>query len=197
MEPGQRAELPMTTYYLAEHYRVGQPLALYSMHPWWVRFCFVCRQVLLGAVICAVLFVLVVVALSLSQYLTEGRVQGEDLQWRFILALPGFIGGLIGGVEAMLLRYIIGQKVPTSLLLCTEGLLAIHPKEVDVTHWNEVRGGLQGPGFGKKKRYTLERLNRKPLLFGEAFEDLEGLADLIRQYTQKSGNSPRPPAVQP
>ncbi|MBA2677071.1 MAG: hypothetical protein H0U76_01525 [Ktedonobacteraceae bacterium] len=181
MEPGPKAELPSTAYHLAERYRVGQPLALYTMHPWWVRFCAVCRQILLGVVICAVLFVLVVVALFLFQYLIGVFDQGDELQSRLTFGLPGIIIGLMGCVEAMVMRSMIGQKVPISLLLCTEGLLAIHPKKVEVTHWNEVRGDLQGPGFGKKKRYTLQRLNRKPLLLNEAFEDLEGLVDLVRQ----------------
>src|SRR3981081_3855767 len=63
LEPGQRAELSMTTYQLAEQYRVGSPIALYNMQPWWIHFYQVIRRVLLGTVICAVLFVLVVVAL--------------------------------------------------------------------------------------------------------------------------------------
>jgi hypothetical protein len=60
-------------------------------------------------------------------------------------------------------------------------VLEIRPKGVDVTRWNEVKGTLRGSEVEGRKRYKLSRVNRKPLVFGEAFEDLEGLADLVKQ----------------
>jgi len=185
LEPRQKAELPMTTYQLAEQYRVGLPIALYNMQTWWIRFCQVIRRVLLGIVICAVLFLLVVVALFLYQYLIVFDGQVPDLQERLLLSLPGTIIGLFGCVECMMVRYMLAQRVPASLLVCTDGLLEIRPKEVNVTRWDEVKGTLQGPGLAKRKSYKLHRSKRKPLLFGENFEDVEGLADLVRQQIQK------------
>jgi hypothetical protein len=44
-----------------------------------------------------------------------------------------------------------------------------------------VKGTLRGSEVEGRKRYKLSRVNRKPLVFGEAFEDLEGLADLVKQ----------------
>jgi hypothetical protein len=217
LEPGQRAELSMTTYHLAEQYRVGSPIALYNMQPWWIRFCQVIRRILLGTVMCAVLFVLVVVALFFYQYLIVFGGQMPDLQDRLLLSLPGFINGLLGCGACMITRDIIAQMVPASFLVCTEGLLKILPKQVDVTCWDEVRGTLQEidlpsgiyiyvvtriyvyvvirwneerglpqePGLGKRKSYKLYRKKRKPLVFGEVFEDMESLTNLIRQQLPK------------
>lgn len=84
----------------------------------------------------------------------------------------------------MIFRNIIAQQVPASFLVCTEGLLKMDPKQVDVTHWDEIKEPLQGTGVGKSKRYQINRINRKPLVFGDNFEGAEGLADLIRQQIQ-------------
>jgi hypothetical protein len=188
LEPGERAELSVTTYQLAEQYRVGSPIALYNMQLRWVRFWQVFRRILLGMVICEVLFFVVVVALFFYQYLIVFGGQIPDLQERLLLSFPGFFNGLLSGVFCMISRDIIAKGVPASFLVCTEGLLEIHPKQVDVTRWDEVRevrGPLPEPGLGKRKSYKLYRINRKPLVFGEAFEDIESLADLIRQQLPK------------
>lgn len=185
MEPRQRVRLSIATYHLAEQYHLGLPSALYNMQPWWIRFYQIIGRVLLGTVICAVLFLVVVVALSFYQYLVVFGGQVPDLQERLILSLPGTFIGVFGCIGCMVIRSMIAQRVPVSLLVCTEGLLEIRPQQVDVTRWEEVRGFLQGPKLGKKKRYQLNRINRKPLLFGETFESIEELANLVRQYTQK------------
>ncbi len=175
MESVQRTEL----------YQVGQLLALYNMQPWWIRFCRVIRRVLLGIVIFVVFFLLVIVALFLYQYLIVFDGQVPDLQERLILSLPGFISDLLSCVGCMIVRNMFAQRVPASLLVCTEGLLEVRPKQIDVTRWDEIRGTLQGPGLAKRKSYKLHRIKRKPLLFGENFEDVEGLASLVRQQIQK------------
>jgi hypothetical protein len=185
LEPGQRAELSMATYQLAEQYRVGSPIALYNMQLRWVRFWQVFRRILLGMVICAVLYVLVVVALFFYQYLIVFGGHIPDLQERLIWSLPGIVSTLITFFWCMMIRNTIVQMIPASFLVCTEGLLEIRPKQVDVTRWDEVRGTLHGPGLAKRKSYKLYRINRKPLVFGEAFEDIESLADLIRQQLPK------------
>ena len=185
LEPGERAELSMTTYQLAEQYRVGSPIALYNMQLWWVRCCQVIQRILLGTVICAVLFVLVALALFFYQYLIVFGGHIPDLQERLLLSLPGTINGLLGCVGCMIARDIIAKRVPASFLVCTEGLLKILPKQVDVTRWDEVRGTLHGPGLAKRKSYKLYRKNRKPLVFGEVFEDMESLTNLIRQQLPK------------
>lgn len=184
MEAKQRTELSTIPSQLAEQHRVGSPIALYQMQPWWIHFYQVVRRVLLGTVLCAVLFLLVVVALFFYQYLIVFGGHIPDLQERLMLSLPGTVIGLLGCGACLLIRDLIAQKVPASFLVCTEGLLEIHPKQVDVTRWNEIRGPLQESGSGTKKSYKLHRKSHKPLLFGETFEDAESLADLIRQRIQ-------------
>lgn len=175
----------MTTYQLAEQYHAGSPIALYNMQPWWIHFYQVIRRILLGTVICAMLFIIVMVALFFYQYLVVFGSQIPDLQERLILSLPGIVIGLLGCGACLIFRNIIAQKVPASFLVCTDGLLEIHPKQVDVTRWDEMRGPLQELGLGKRKSYKLYRKNREPLVFGETFEGIESLVDLIKQQFLK------------
>ena len=182
MESIQRAEFPVTTYQLAEQYQVGQPLALHNMHSWWVRILRAFSHVLLGAVICMIFFMLILFAILLSQVI-EGQI--ANLPLRLMVGLPGIITGLIACIGCLIMRNIIARRIPTSFLVYTGGLLEIRPKEVDVTHWDEVIEILQVSRLGEKKRYTFSRINRKPLFFGEAFEDIEGLANLVRQQIKK------------
>ncbi len=51
-----------------------------------------------------------------------------------------------------------------------------------VQFWEEVTALRSVQETTKRKKYMLSRINRKSLVFGEAFEDLEGLADLVRQH---------------
>ncbi|GCE12015.1 DUF6585 family protein [Tengunoibacter tsumagoiensis] len=177
MEPGQQNDLSMTTHDLAEQYQVGQPLARYTMFPQWIRFWQVYRRLLLDFIIFSILIALAIVLLFLAP-LFQGQI--GDLQFRLLLGLAGIISGLIGCVNWLLKRNMIAQSIPTSLLVCTKGLLAISLKAVDVTLWDEVIGTLQIE-TGKRKRYKLQRINRKPLTFHDAYEDSEALVDLIRQ----------------
>ncbi len=189
LEPEQRAKFSSLTYQLAEQYHVGLPLALYNMQPQWIRIFQVLRRVLLGVVIGTVLFLLIVVVLFSYQYLVVFAGQIPDLHARLLLSLPGTVNGLLGCIACMIFRNIIAQQVPASFLVCTEGALKIYPKQVDVTRWDEVKEPLQGPGLGKKKRYDLYRINRKPLFFGENFEDVEGLANLVRQQIEMNAKN--------
>lgn len=157
MELGHNAELSMTTCQLAEQYQVGQPLGFYHMHPWWIRSCRIIMHVLLSVAIIVLLFVLILLAIFFYQYLTLPEDQLVDLRWRLLFALPGLTIGLVGCAAFLMLRQIFAQRIPTSLLVCTEGILEIRPKTVDVTRWDEVKGTLQGPGMGEKRRYTLVR----------------------------------------
>ncbi len=198
MEAERRTELPFATDQLVEQFQLGQPLALYNMHLQWIRFCQVIKQVLLGIIICMILFTLVLMTIFLYQYLTlltqhpanlPDRIvladQFADLRWRFIISTPALITSLLGCVGCMIGRYMIAQNIPVTLLVCTEGLLEMRPKEVAITHWNEIRGMLKESGSGKRKSYQLARINRKPILFSEVFEDLEGLVNLVRQQINK------------
>lgn len=185
MEPGQRSEFSPTTCQLAEQYRMGKPIALYNMQLRWIRFYQMLRRVLLGTVVGAILFLVVVIALFFSEYLIVFAGHVPDLQERLLLSLPGTIIGLLGCGECLVMREMIARRVPAAFLVCTEGLLEIRPGQVDVTRWDEIRGPLQESRAGKRKRYKLSRTNRKPLLFGETFEDTKGLADLIRQQFLK------------
>lgn len=175
-------DLPFTTYRLAEQYQIGQLLALYRMHPWWVRFCRIITHILLILAIGVVLFLLMLLALFLFFIL-----HNQTLDWRgkTFLALPGLICGFMGVVGSLIARNMITRKIPATLLVCTEGLLMLYPKTIDVTYWSEVRGILQGSEPGESKKYKLNRLRRKPLLIGKAFENTDGLADLIRQQMLK------------
>lgn len=184
LEAGHRADLLMRIYQLAEQYHVGSPLELYNMQPTWIHFCQMLRRVLLGAAICMMLFIVVVIALFLYQYFIVYRGQMPDLQERVILGLPGIIIGLLGSSICLMIRAIIVQIIPASLLICTEGLLEIRPNQIRVTFWNEVNGSLQECRSGTRRSYKLYRINRKPLLFGENFENIEELASLIKQRTE-------------
>ncbi len=182
MESGQRVKFPLAMEQLAEQYRVGQPLALYNMHPRWLHFWKVFRHGLLGMVIFVAIVLLVSQTIFLHQLFT-GQI--PYLQTRLILDLTGTSIGLMGCVTWLSMRHMIAQSLPTSILVCTEGLLEIRPKGVEVTRWDEVKWLHQETRLGKKKHYTLYRIKRKPFSFGEIFEDVEGLADLVSQYTQK------------
>ena len=103
----------------------------------------------------------------------------SDLQIRGLMAFGGLIPNLLLCVG---IRSIISQNLPLSLLVCTKGILAIRPKEVDVTYWTEVNGDLDRLELGKRTRYSLFRFNRKPIRFyDDAFEHVEKLIDLIEQ----------------
>jgi len=181
----QRIELPLAMYQLSEQYHAGSPIALYNMQPQWVHLYQTIRRVLLGIVICAIVFMLVGIALFFYQYLIVFAGKIPDLEERLILSLPGIIIGLFGCGACITIREIITQKIPTSLLVCTEGLLEIHPKQVDVTRWDEVSEPLQEIGLGKRRNYKLYRKDRKPLFLGETFENLESLINLVRQQILK------------
>lgn len=185
MEPRQRKELSVTSYHLAEQYRIGLPIAFYDMRPEWIRFFQVIRCVLLSAIIGAVLFFLAIITLFFYQYLVVFNHQIPGLEEKLILSFPGTIIGLIGCIECIVVRSMLIRRVPASILVCTEGLLEILPKEVDVTRWDEIQGPLQEPGLEKRKHYKLYRKNRKPLFFGDSFEDVEDLAGLVRQYVRE------------
>lgn len=191
LESEQRATASSLTYQLAEQYHMGLPIELYHMQPQWIRFCRVIQSVVLGAVICVALFLLIIIIFFFYQYLIVYAGHIPDLQTRLTLGLPGVISGSIGGIGCLLIRNTITQRVPASLLICTEGLLEIYPKRVVVTRWNEVNGLSRGLKSGKRKVYQLSRIKRKPLIFGEAFENVEDLVNLISQQTQvHAKNSP-------
>jgi hypothetical protein len=166
-------------YQLAEQHGVGLPLALYNIKPQWTRFLNFINRFLLICVLCAVLFVLTVFSIFLNQVMERQIV---DVQWRLTISFPGTIVGLFGCGYCMFIRYMITQRFPRSVLVCTEGLLVISLKKVEVTHWDEVRRLLEVPEFGKRKSYMLSRINRDSLTFNNIYEDVDGLIDLIRQH---------------
>lgn len=181
MEARHRADLLLRSYQLAEQYHVGSPLELYHMQPRWIHFCQMLRRVCLGAALCMMLLIVVVLGLFLYQYVIIYRGQMPDLQERFLLGFPGIMMGGLGSGIGLVMREVIARRVPTSLLICTEGFLEIRPNQISVTFWNEVKGSLQEYRSGTRRSYKLYRINRKPLLFGENFENLEELASLIKQ----------------
>jgi hypothetical protein len=186
MESRQEVEHPRIMDQLAEQHQVGQPLALYNIHPQWKRTINLINRFSLIITVCAVLFVLVVFSIFFYQVIENQIV---DVQGRLLMSLPGTIVGLLGCGQLMFARYMITQWLPISCLVCTEGLLVISRKKVEVTHWNEVRGFLEVPGSGKRKSYRLYRINRKLLTFSNIYEDTDGLADLVRQHAPQHWNS--------
>jgi hypothetical protein len=178
VEAGSKAELPATTYHLAEQYHVGQPLALHTMRPGWKRFWLVFANILLGAAICAVLGLLANVAFFLFQ-----EIEGQDPDELLMLVSVTLI--LLGCAACMVYRGLIVRNAPVSLLVCTEGMLKIRPKEVDVTRWDEVRGTLHELRLEGRMIYRLDRINRKPIRFGEVFENMEDLVNVVRQQLQR------------
>jgi hypothetical protein len=181
LKPKQHIEPSQIFAQLAEQYHMGSPIELYPMKSWVIHFYQVVRRMLLGTVICALLFLMGIVALFFYQYLMVFGGHIPDLGDRLLFGLPGITIGLLGCGTCLLASKVIAQKIPTSLLVCTEGLLELSPKQVHVTHWSEIKKPLLEYKKGKRKVYTIYRSPRNPLIFSEAFEDAEGLADLIRQ----------------
>ncbi|GCE23128.1 hypothetical protein [Dictyobacter kobayashii] len=58
----------------------------------------------------------------------------------------------------------------------------VSPKKVTVVHWNEVRGLVKVPGFGRKKNYMLYRIHQTSLTLSNIYEDFDGLIDLVKQH---------------
>lgn len=180
MELRQEIEFPRRMYQLAEQHNVGQPLALYNIRPMWKRYLNLINYFLLTLVICGVLFVLIGFAIFFYQFIEHQIV---NIEWDLQMTLFGAFMGLFGCVFVMFIRYMLTQRVPISCLVCTEGLLTISQKKVEeITQWNEVRGLLKVPGFGKRKSYMLSRINRDSITFSNIYEDMDGLIDHVRQH---------------
>lgn len=202
MEQASQSEhtpaISIEAYQLVEEYQVGLPLALYNMRPkalriykWYSRIMLVGGfGLLLEGVIGALVTLYQLLPLS-SQHPTgpygalELDEQISHLQNQLIEDLIPLMLGFMYSVGAIVQKRIIARGLPVYVLVCTEGLLRVDPKKVDVTRWEEVTGFYKMPGT-RKKSYRLMRLGRKTLSFGEALEDVEGLADLIRRQIKTS-----------
>lgn len=192
MDSEQMRGLPVAMYQLAEQHQAGQPLALYNTHV------FMLRLIRLYKIICyiaitACIFAFVAEFITLLLSVTQLQIlhshdpleeQRIYLQNIVINNLFPLVLSLIVGIGIVVNIRMVARYFPTSILACTEGLLMICPKEVEVTRWDEITSILSIPGITRRKSYMLSRINRKPLTLGTALEDVEGLIDLIKQHIE-------------
>lgn len=195
MELKQTEELPVSMYRMAEQYQIGKPVALYNMRPLALRLYRILDRFMWGSFFFVVLFLLVLFGLFFYQYLplllqnptsiaerTLLEDQVLEMRLRVLLALPGVFIGCMSWVMFVIQRRMITQAYPMSFLVGMEGMLRICPKEIDVTRWDEVTYLVKM----SKESYLLGRVKRKSLEFGNALEDVDGLADLVGQFVKNS-----------
>lgn len=198
VQSGQPPVISTEAFQLAEEYQVGQPLACHTTRLQVLRtYKWYSRIMLIGAM-GLFLIGLIILLVTLSHLLLLNSQHPIDfsealkrdtqisyLRNQLIEDLIPVLLGFIYGVGAIVQIRLIAHGFPASVFVCTEGFLLVRPQKVDVTRWNEVTDFQRVPGT-RKKKYRLNRINRKPLFFGEALEDVEGLAGLIRQQSKLS-----------
>lgn len=84
----------------------------------------------------------------------------EDNGIAFISLLKGIFFSILYVVFDIFLQNAIKHYIPTSFLVCSEGLLTIRPKGVEVTRWNEVNG-IYNVSTSSERKYMLKLINRK------------------------------------
>lgn len=176
-------EIPDEASHLALTHQLGQPIAFYRFPLFWLRLCLYVPRAFLFIALC--LFVLRL-SLDIMWFVQLQTVHDEEqmltLQNNLIVGLFAalFMAPLLIGFLVYVIRT-LSRTIPRYLLVCREGLLCVFPKGTDVTRWSEVTGVFKPA----RRHYRLLRAERKPLSFGYPLENVEGLADLVKQYIKK------------
>jgi len=170
--------ISLEAYRMGADFQVGLPLAFYTVRPQVIRRYQRWNLVMLIGAIC--LFLAGLLAVLYQAMLLEKQVTHTPNA--LIESLLPLTLGFIQGLGAIAQMRLVARMLPVSVLVCTEGLLLIRPKKVDVTRWEEVTALCSMQETARGKKYMLSRINRKSLVFGEALEDVEGLVNQIRQY---------------
>lgn len=189
----QAINIPIEAYQLVESYQLGLPLALHNTRPQMLRRYIIPNRVMLCVGIFTFLVGLAFVLIDVYQLQVLNsqhpvnpynaitiEEQISQIQNHLVEALLPLVLGFIYGMGALIQMRIVAHSLPAYILVCTHGLLKVQPKKVDVTRWEEVTGFLKMPGRAEK--YMLARKKRKSIIFANGLEDVEGLANLIKQY---------------